>query len=138
MGLTSEQKQELEREYLEAKSNEFSAFIWSALLRAQLAHEVYDAADLTYQQLQGVLVTACRRRRDLSIRDLSKLSKLSVGAISNVENGRTNPHPRTIQDLARALKVPEWQLEPESALDVPALAHRWAKRGENVPESATT
>jgi transcriptional regulator with XRE-family HTH domain len=46
-----------------------------------------------------------RKRRALSLTDLSQLSKISRATINLIENGKQNAHPRTIRALARALKV---------------------------------
>ena len=46
-----------------------------------------------------------RKKRALSLTDLSQLSKVSRVTINLIENGKQNAQPRTIRALARALKV---------------------------------
>jgi transcriptional regulator with XRE-family HTH domain len=47
-----------------------------------------------------------RQKRDLSIRTLAKMSGLAVNTLSLIENGKTSPSVSTLQQLARALRVP--------------------------------
>ena len=47
-----------------------------------------------------------RIKKGLSLEALGKLTNLSQGAISNIENGKTIPHPRTAKTLSDILKVP--------------------------------
>ena len=46
-----------------------------------------------------------RIRKGLSLEALGKLTNLSQGAISNIENGKTIPHPRTAKVLSDILQV---------------------------------
>lgn len=46
-----------------------------------------------------------RKKRALSLTDLSQLSKVSRVTINLIENGKQNAQPRTIRALAQALKV---------------------------------
>lgn len=54
----------------------------------------------------GREVNAFRRRLDLTVSALSKLTGLSVGMLSKIENGLTSPSLATLQSLSRALNVP--------------------------------
>lgn len=47
-----------------------------------------------------------RRHANLTLQDVARLSGLSVGMISKVENGQTSPSLRTLGRLASALDIP--------------------------------
>lgn len=53
----------------------------------------------------GPRLRALRNRRGLSLRELAKLSGLSVNAISLIERGQTSPSVATLHRLATALGV---------------------------------
>lgn len=47
-----------------------------------------------------------RQKRDLTVRELAKLSDLAPGYISDLENGKsTNPTLDTINKISKALKA---------------------------------
>lgn len=46
-----------------------------------------------------------RLSRKLKIQDVAKLSGLSTGAISNLENGKVRPNLKTIDTLAKAYGI---------------------------------
>ncbi len=46
-----------------------------------------------------------RKRRVLSMRDLSSRSGISYNTIWRLENGKTGAHPKTIRKLAEVLDV---------------------------------
>lgn len=62
-------------------------------------------------------VQELRRKRGLTLEDLSVLSGLDVGTISRVERGIVTPRPRTILRLARALKVSPKRIQQLVAVD---------------------
>ena len=41
---------------------------------------------------------------------------MMISSLRRFESGHQKPQPRTVRDLARALRVPEWQLDPAQAL----------------------
>jgi DNA-binding XRE family transcriptional regulator len=47
-----------------------------------------------------------RRKLDMTVAELAKLSSLSAGMLSKIENGMTSPSLDTLQALSRALHVP--------------------------------
>ncbi len=56
-----------------------------------------------------------RKRRALSLTDLSRMTKLSRMTISRIENGKQKPQPRTIRVLAEALQVEVEELTSEQS-----------------------
>ena len=54
----------------------------------------------------GRKVRALRRGLDVTLADLARMSDLSVGMLSKIENGQTSPSLGTLQALAQALNVP--------------------------------
>jgi len=65
----------------------------------------------------GVKLRGIRAQRGLTIEQLAQMSELSVGLLSQIERGKSNPSMRTIQRLKRALGVNLWEL----LQDVPAV-----------------
>ncbi|MEV0692225.1 XRE family transcriptional regulator [Streptomyces sp. NPDC050388] len=51
-------------------------------------------------------ITTARKRRGLTLADLSKRVEVSVQSLSNYERGRTEPTPETLAKLAAALDFP--------------------------------
>jgi DNA-binding XRE family transcriptional regulator len=99
------------------KKKEARKKLYEALIEVAMAElEVESFTDLPERKGTGVLLFATRRMRDLSMPELAQLSGVSVAAISRIESGHQKPQPRTVRDLARALRVPEWQLDPAQAL----------------------
>lgn len=54
----------------------------------------------------GALVKVERRRRGLTVQQLSRLAGVSFGIVSELERGKGNPTFETLHRLARALEVP--------------------------------
>ncbi|MCV6584253.1 MAG: XRE family transcriptional regulator [Marinibacterium sp.] len=54
----------------------------------------------------GREVRAHRKQQNMTVADLSRLTDLSVGMLSKIENGNTSPSLTTLQTLATALSVP--------------------------------
>jgi transcriptional regulator with XRE-family HTH domain len=98
------------------KKKEARRKLFEVLIDVAMAElEVESFSDLPERKGTGVLLFATRRMRDLSMSELAQLSGVSVAAISRIESGHQKPQPRTVRDLARALRVPEWQLDPAQA-----------------------
>jgi len=51
-------------------------------------------------------VRSFRRRKNITVADLSATTGLSIGMLSKIENGNTSPSLTTLQTLANALSVP--------------------------------
>jgi DNA-binding XRE family transcriptional regulator len=99
------------------KKKEARKKLYEALIEVAMAElEVESFTDLPERKGTGVLLFATRRMRDLSMTELAQVSGVRVAAISRIESGHQKPQPRTVRDLARALRVPEWQLDPAQAL----------------------
>lgn len=54
----------------------------------------------------GLAIWELRKQRDLSLRDLSEQSGLSINAISKIERGENSPTVASLHALANALQVP--------------------------------
>jgi len=54
----------------------------------------------------GNKVRQLRTRQNLSLRALAKLSGLNINTLSLIENGKSSPSVSTLQQLARALRIP--------------------------------
>lgn len=58
-----------------------------------------------------------REKDGQSLTQLSKESGVSLGYLSDLENGKRPPNPRVILKLARALNVPKSMLEPRRDIE---------------------
>ncbi len=54
----------------------------------------------------GREVRAYRKQQGITVSELSRLTDLSIGMLSKIENGNTSPSLTTLQTLANALSVP--------------------------------
>ncbi|NVO58425.1 helix-turn-helix transcriptional regulator [Rhodobacteraceae bacterium B1Z28] len=54
----------------------------------------------------GREVRAFRKQQNITVADLARLTGLSIGMLSKIENGNTSPSLTTLQSLADALSVP--------------------------------
>ncbi len=54
----------------------------------------------------GREIRAFRRKKEITVADLSASTGLSIGMLSKIENGNTSPSLTTLQTLANALSVP--------------------------------
>jgi transcriptional regulator with XRE-family HTH domain len=54
----------------------------------------------------GREVRAFRRKKEITVSELSDATGLSIGMLSKIENGNTSPSLTTLQTLANALSVP--------------------------------
>lgn len=54
----------------------------------------------------GRAVRAHRKQQNITVAELSRLTELSIGMLSKIENGNTSPSLTTLQTLATALSVP--------------------------------
>lgn len=60
--------------------------------------------------MDGAKLKRWRLRRLMSVRDLAERSGVNHSAISQIERGLRQPHPRTIGKLAEALEVDPGEL----------------------------
>lgn len=72
----------------------------------QEPHELGGAKDNALEVAIGNEVREFRRKQNLTATDLARLSGISAGMLSKIENGITSPSLSTLQALSRALSVP--------------------------------
>ena len=75
-------------------------------MNPQNAHSTSGARDNKLEVAIGRQVRTFRKKLDLTVAGLAKLSGLSNGMLSKIENGIASPSLATIQSLATALQVP--------------------------------
>ncbi len=69
-------------------------------------HRVRDEREKVLEVAIGREVRAFRKRQGITVAELSRLTDLSIGMLSKIENGNTSPSLTTLQNLANALSVP--------------------------------
>ena len=69
-------------------------------------HFVREEREKVLEVAIGREVRAFRKQQNMTVAELSKLTDLSVGMLSKIENGHTSPSLTTLQSLAHALSVP--------------------------------
>ncbi len=69
-------------------------------------HGVRDAREKVLEVAIGREVRAFRKQQGITVAELAKLTELSIGMLSKIENGNTSPSLTTLQTLAHALSVP--------------------------------
>jgi len=72
----------------------------------QNPHSVREKAEKVLEVAIGREVRAFRRKKGITVADLSQSTGLSIGMLSKIENGNTSPSLTTLQTLAHALSVP--------------------------------
>jgi len=75
-------------------------------MNPQNAHSTSGARDNKLEVAIGRQVRTFRKKLDLTVAGLAKLSGLSNGMLSKIENGIASPSLATIQSLATSLQVP--------------------------------
>lgn len=75
-------------------------------------------------------ITLARKRRGLTLAELSDLARVSLQSLSNYETGRTAPRPTTTGRLARALDFPEIFFEGPEIDELPADGISWRARSK--------
>ncbi len=73
---------------------------------SQDPHRVRDEREKILEVAIGREVRAYRRQKGVTVAELSKLTGLSIGMLSKIENGNTSPSLTTLQTLSNALSVP--------------------------------
>lgn len=69
-------------------------------------HSLRDNREINLETAIGKQVRECRHHLSMTVSELSKLTGLSTGMLSKIENGNTSPSLTTLQTLANALSVP--------------------------------
>jgi len=69
-------------------------------------HSVREAREKVLEVAIGREVRAFRKQQGITVAELAKLTDLSIGMLSKIENGNTSPSLTTLQTLANALSVP--------------------------------
>jgi transcriptional regulator with XRE-family HTH domain len=83
-----------------------SADLHSASKLEQDPHRVRDEREKVLEVAIGREVRAFRKQQGITVAELSRLTDLSIGMLSKIENGNTSPSLTTLQNLANALSVP--------------------------------
>lgn len=78
-------------------------------------------------------ITLARKRRGLTLAELSQRCGMSVQSLSNYETGRTAPRPPTVQRLAAALDFPEQFFSGADIDELPADGISWRARTKTPP-----
>ncbi|MET8975976.1 ImmA/IrrE family metallo-endopeptidase [Streptomyces sp. NPDC004539] len=78
-------------------------------------------------------ITLARRRRGLTLAELSARTGLSLQSLSNYETGRTSPRPRTVERIAGALAFPERFFSGAEIDELPAEGISWRARTKTPP-----
>ena len=73
---------------------------------AQDPHRVSGEREKNLEVAIGREVRAYRRQKQITVAELAKMTGLSIGMLSKIENGHTSPSLTTLQSLSRALSVP--------------------------------
>lgn len=72
----------------------------------QNPHRVSEAREKVLEVAIGREVRAHRKQQGITVAELSRMTDLSIGMLSKIENGNTSPSLTTLQTLANALSVP--------------------------------
>ncbi|WP_433398799.1 ImmA/IrrE family metallo-endopeptidase [Streptomyces sp. CA-146814] len=75
-------------------------------------------------------ITLARKRRGMTLADLSKDAKVSLQSLSNYETGRTVPRRATMGRIAKALSYPEVFFEGPDLDELPADGISWRARSK--------
>ncbi|MFF9429391.1 helix-turn-helix domain-containing protein [Streptomyces sp. NPDC014746] len=80
-------------------------------------------------------ITLARKRRGLTLAELSKRSELSLQSLSNYETGRTSPRTATVRRMADALDFPESFFSGPDLDELPAEGISWRARTKTPPRT---
>lgn len=72
----------------------------------QNPHRVRETREKVLEVAIGREVRAFRKKKNITVAELSETTGLSIGMLSKIENGNTSPSLTTLQSLADALSVP--------------------------------
>ena len=73
---------------------------------SQNPHKVRESREKVLEVAIGREVRAFRRQKKIKVAELAKMTNLSIGMLSKIENGITSPSLTTLQTLSHALSVP--------------------------------
>ncbi|WP_420824331.1 helix-turn-helix domain-containing protein [Tropicibacter alexandrii] len=73
---------------------------------SQDPHKVVEEREKVLEVAIGREVRAFRKKKNITVAELSALTNLSIGMLSKIENGNTSPSLTTLQALSNALSVP--------------------------------
>ncbi|WP_192342151.1 helix-turn-helix domain-containing protein [Streptomyces sp. VITNK9] len=80
-------------------------------------------------------ITLARKRRGLTLAELSRTTGLSLQSLSNYETGRTSPRSTTVRRLAEALGFPEAFFSGHEIDELPAEGISWRARTKTPPRT---
>ncbi|MEM7753573.1 MAG: helix-turn-helix transcriptional regulator, partial [Pseudomonadota bacterium] len=66
-------------------------------------HKTGEAREKVLEVAIGREVRAFRKQQGITVAEMAKLTELSIGMLSKIENGNTSPSLTTLQTLANAL-----------------------------------
>lgn len=69
-------------------------------------HSLREEREKVLEVAIGREVRAYRKQQGITVAELSRMTDLSIGMLSKIENGNTSPSLTTLQTLANALSVP--------------------------------
>lgn len=78
-------------------------------------------------------ITLARKRRGLTLADLSRRAGVSLQSLSNYETGRTAPRGTTVRRIAEALDFPERFFSGKEIDELPAEGISWRARTKTPP-----
>ena len=78
----------------------------AAVRLTQDPHRISGERENNLEVAIGREVRAYRQQKQITVAELAKMTGLSIGMLSKIENGHTSPSLTTLQSLSRALSVP--------------------------------
>lgn len=72
----------------------------------QNPHSIKEQPEKILEVAIGRAVRAFRKQQNVTVAELAKTTKLSIGMLSKIENGNTSPSLSTLQTISNALSVP--------------------------------
>ena len=72
----------------------------------QNPHSLSDYRENVLEVAIGRQIRSYRKQMEITVSDLSKMTGLSTGMLSKIENGNTSPSLSTLQTLSNALSIP--------------------------------
>ncbi len=72
----------------------------------QNPHSLSEYRENVLEVAIGRQIRIYRKQMEITVSDLSKMTGLSTGMLSKIENGNTSPSLSTLQALSNALSIP--------------------------------
>jgi len=85
---------------------ENSKVVMANTVLKQDPHRIDENREKVLEVAIGREVRTYRRKREITVAELSSITGISIGMLSKIENGNTSPSLTTLQSLANALSVP--------------------------------